>query len=415
MLQRVVVVLLAVLAAAQLAASSNDSAWRADIDYIVSELPRLHKDAFFHVSRTDFEAAAAALRSEIPSLGDGQVVARMTRLVAMIGDAHTTLSGYPFARYPIRMYWFEEGFHVTRATLAHADLLEARLLSIDGLPVEEAASRVAPFLSHENESWRKELTPSALVTADILAAAGVAESPAKARFMFVARDGALLERELGALDASATEQWSDSPDGINVPLALPYRNASHYYWYEYLPAERTLYVKYNVCRDDPGRPFLSFGEELGAVVAEKAVDRIVLDMRHNGGGNSAVLQPLITGVQTLPGINQRERFFVIIGRRTFSSAMLNAMQLDDQTNATFLGEPTGGKPNSYGEVLSVNLPNSQLRLQYSTRFFQMAPGEDPPSFAPDVILEPSADDYFAGRDRVLQWIYRSTRRRSVSR
>jgi hypothetical protein len=41
-------------------------------------------------------------------------------------------------------------------------------------------------------------------------------------------------------------------------------------------------------------------------------------------------------------------------------------------------------------------------VQYSTRFFQLIEGSDPPSFHPDLLVQPSARDYFAGRDPVLE-------------
>ncbi len=61
------------------------------------------------------------------------------------------------------------------------------------------------------------------------------------------------------------------------------------------------------------------------------------------------------------GIDQRGKIFVVIGRRTFSSGLLNAHDLAARTRAILIGEPTGGKPNSYGEVESFTLPRSGLR------------------------------------------------------
>jgi hypothetical protein len=82
--------------------------------------------------------------------------------------------------------------------------------------------------------------------------------------------------------------------------------------------------------------------------------------------------------------------------------MLNAINFRQLgTNPILMGEPTGGKPNSYGEIKSFPLPNSGLNVWYSTKFFQMAPG-DPPSLSPDILIELTGMDYFAGRDPVLE-------------
>jgi C-terminal processing protease CtpA/Prc len=105
---------------------------------------------------------------------------------------------------------------------------------------------------------------------------------------------------------------------------------------------------------------------------------------------------------------------VVINRGTFSSAMLNAIQLDDQTNATLLGEPTGGKPNSYGEILSFPLPHFGLSVVYSTKYFELRPGSDAPSVFPHVAIPLTASDYFAGIDPVLSAFAEAPKRRRAS-
>jgi hypothetical protein len=61
----------------------------------------------------------------------------------------------------------------------------------------------------------------------------------------------------------------------------------------------------------------------------------------------------------------------------------------------------GQKPNSYGEVRALTLPNSGLVVQYSTKFFRLAKGE-PPTYEPDVVVRPSIGDMLAGRDPALE-------------
>src|SRR5262245_35812306 len=63
--------------------------WREDLAFLASELPAKHKNAFFHCSKTDFEAAVAALDGELPTLQDHQVVVRLMQLVAKLGDFHS--------------------------------------------------------------------------------------------------------------------------------------------------------------------------------------------------------------------------------------------------------------------------------------------------------------------------------------
>ena len=59
-------------------------------------------------------------------------------------------------------------------------------------------------------------------------------------------------------------------------------------------------------------------------------------------------------------INQAGKLFVIIGRLTFSAAMDLSVQLERQTRAIFVGEPTGGSVNSIGEMNPIALSYSRM-------------------------------------------------------
>jgi hypothetical protein len=90
-----------------------------------------------------------------------------------------------------------------------------------------------------------------------------------------------------------------------------------------------------------------------------------------------------------------------MGRATFSSGFLAAINLRDDLAAILVGEPSGEKPNSYGEVKTLTLPNTQLEVQYSTKFFKIVKHRDPQALAPDIVMRSLLEDALAGRDPVL--------------
>ncbi|NMA52753.1 MAG: peptidase S41, partial [Peptococcaceae bacterium] len=97
------------------------------------------------------------------------------------------------------------------------------------------------------------------------------------------------------------------------------------------------------------------------------------------------------------------RLYVIIGRGTYSSAVLNAVRLKKETNASFVGEATGGEPNHYGEVKQFTLPNSEKPIRYSTKYFKWL-DEDTNTLEPDMVIEETFAAYRAGVDPVTEWI-----------
>jgi len=127
----------------------------------------------------------------------------------------------------------------------------------------------------------------------------------------------------------------------------------------------------------------------------------IVDLRGNGGGNSALLMPFIQRLASRKNVNRPGGIIVLVGRGTFSSAHLNAVSLRTDLHAVLIGESTGQKPNAYGEVKTFALPHSRIEVRYSTKFWKTEDG-DRPSMEPDVTIVPTSADFFAGRDPVLE-------------
>lgn len=135
------------------------------------------------------------------------------------------------------------------------------------------------------------------------------------------------------------------------------------------------------------------------------VDKFVIDIRDNSGGSDKYIDPIIDWIKNKE-INNKTHLFVIVGRTTFSSAIINAVTLRKETNATFIGEETSGKPNHYGSVKSFTLPNSKIEIQYSTQFNKTSTDNEN-TFMPDKIIEISIKDYLAKEDPVLNYIFKN--------
>jgi C-terminal processing protease CtpA/Prc len=141
-----------------------------------------------------------------------------------------------------------------------------------------------------------------------------------------------------------------------------------------------------------------FARELEAAAAEAA--RVVLDLRWNGGGNNQTYGPLLAALERLA---DHKRLVVLISRVTFSAAMQLVVDLEQRTSAVFVGEPTGGSPNQYGDAQPVELPATGLIARVATVFWTTAGESDPRvTREPDVAVPLTASAYFAGDNPVLR-------------
>lgn len=171
------------------------------------------------------------------------------------------------------------------------------------------------------------------------------------------------------------------------------------YWKSYDARTGTLYFNFNNCQEDDAHPFAAFNDALFALIGQKKPKRLVIDLRDNSGGNSGVLTPFIDSIKS-SYLNTKGKLFVLIGKQTFSSALMNAIDFKRNTNATLLGEATSGTVNHYGEVRGFRLPHTKIVIGYSTHYWENWKGHDGP-LMPDVAISYSVKNYAKGIDEAL--------------
>ncbi|GJQ27559.1 MAG: hypothetical protein HBSAPP02_25910 [Phycisphaerae bacterium] len=384
---------------------SRDTKWQTDVDYLARELPRLHKNAFFKCSRGSFDAAATKLREDVPHLADHQIVVGMLRLIALIGDGHTQAQNFAqiggFRTLPIVAEWLRDGYYVTRSLRRHEAALGAKLVRIGAVPIEEAARRLGATFPAENETQIRRRIPLAMRNPEILHACGLITGLDRAAFTLADASGNETTIEIEPIASEREWRWVFASE--RVPLA---EQRADPYWYQAIVTpshDPALYLAYNTCS--------GFGEF--RALCQKMFEgiptgdgpdakkwRLIIDLRRNGGGNSMVIDAMYPHLLRRPGLRAPGHLLVLIGRGTFSSAMMNAIQLRQRYGAVLIGEPTGGSPNAYGEIRPLTLPYSKLVVTYSTNYFSLVDG-DVQTVAPHVLVEPTIEDVIAGKDPVL--------------
>ena len=91
---------------------------------------------------------------------------------------------------------------------------------------------------------------------------------------------------------------------------------------------------------------------------------------------------------------------VLIGRENVSAGTVVAANLDQQTQARFIGEQTPARADNFlCDCRDIKLPNSGLVVSVPTYTFHTGDPRD--SIPPDVPMALASADFFAGRDPVL--------------
>jgi Peptidase family S41 len=386
--------------------------WRADLRYLVEQLPARHMNLFHTMTREQFEQAVKRLDERIPSLSEQQIFVEMMRIVARVEDAHTSLTkewrdGFVVRKYPLALYLYRDGLFVQAAAPAYARAAGARVSKIGNATVEQAMRVARECVIRDNEMTIKDILPKILTVPEVLFGLGLIEDMENARFV-VEKGGEQITLDLKPVPRGTGGKWVDARDDASAPTPLWLKDPRNNYWFEYLADSKTVYVQYNAVGNKRDESVADFFKRVFAFVDANPVDRFVLDIRRNPGGMNPLNLPIIHGLMRRDKINQPGKLFAIIGRSTNSAAVFLTGDLREHTHAIFVGEPTGGKPNHYGGGEGWHrflLPHSRLTIYYSNAFNQRGlQGDDGPWFAPMIAAELTSEDYRANRDPAMEAI-----------
>jgi hypothetical protein len=411
--------------------AARDQAWREDLKTWTTQLRVVHPKPFARVPEARFDSAAAALDAAVPQLTDAQVAVGIMRLDAMLQDGHTLVApvsrAMGFGRVvPVRIYVFEDGPWISAVGPGYARYAGARVLKIGDVTADEALRRALEITPADNDMTRADRAPFWLTMPTMLEALGICRDGANVAFEVRTVAGA-TERftARAAADTTGNFNWffegeslplpgaRTAHDGARAPLPLHLRDPERAFWYEWLPEPKLLYVQLRrVERADRGVTIADFFARTFAFSDSVNPAAFVLDIRHDHGGDNTLLRPLIHGlIRREGGINTRGRLFTIIGRGTFSAAQNCANWIEEHTNTLFVGEPTGGRPNHYGDNQPVPLPHHPDLLVFVSHWPWQArlPWDDRPWIAPHIAAPLTSADYRENRDPALAAIlaYRS--------
>ncbi|HEX7938159.1 MAG TPA: tetratricopeptide repeat protein, partial [Gemmatimonadaceae bacterium] len=175
------------------------------------------------------------------------------------------------------------------------------------------------------------------------------------------------------------------------------------WWFRITP-EHVLYIRHrSISPFADGETNEQFFHRAFAAGDSAHIERVVLDIRGNGGGNNFMNRYVVKEIIRRPAIDKPDKLLVLIDRGVFSAAQNLVNELSYFTSATFVGEPTGNAPNQFGDARPLELPRSHFVVHVSSLLWQSHQAADNRAwFTPDVYAEMSAQDYRTKRDPVLE-------------
>lgn len=386
-----------------------------DIDALVYTFSEVHPNMFYECGQAEFMEAVNRVKNNLPdSLNRVQLYKEVAPLVAMLGDGHSNL-GFPlndlFTKELLRLPLFVDiDLHnydiTTKACIDSIIPRGSQILSINGVDSRTMLEHMMQYVSGERYFFRlARVNEGFTALFELLYAAD--------SYKVEYRESESKKRKTVTLLPAKYEE---------ISKRLPYQKQQKQKTEDY---SFTIDKKQNVAIMDfrrfnnPGK-MRAFADSMFTCMRHEGIGNLIIDIRKNGGGNSAVGDELFRYISpvpfkqmskafvritpttrrlakikdrhpglyhydnsqdlTLPLTPEEGRFtgnvYLLTSHQTFSSAGSFAWAFKAFGMGTIVGEETGGMNVCFGDILPYRLPVSGLVCSISyKRFWQYGADE----------------------------------------
>jgi hypothetical protein len=388
--------------------------WESDTDHLVAEVRRQH---YIYRSRPVPEAFGKRVREvkhAVPRYSDERMLLELTGLLALLGDGHSyvlpvSVRGEPTRCLPVQTYWFSDGLFVIDAEHGYERWRGRQITRFGRVSAADAMKRVADYTSRDNDMGVSWIGPFLLRFRGMLEVLGLDRGAPTVRLGYRTPAGVEAEEDIDFITVprfrGVPKLGPPHSGGTGEPV-LYLRRVAEPHWFERLD-DGTLYVQFNQVVDGHDESLAVFARRLDGALNERRPRLLVVDVRHNNGGNAELLPPLVGVLKAYEAKAPSARLVVLTGRNTFSAAQIFIAQVDRETNAVFAGEMSSSKPNFVGEENGITLPWSRASGSISNRYHESIPGDRREGIEPDLEMGLSSSDYFGNRDVLLAAVRRT--------
>jgi hypothetical protein len=394
--QRIVVALVCLIAHATLVQA------QADVEKRKEDLTQFRRDFFDKdrsyapAARREAEQQLVELEKKLASIGQLEFELTLSQVAALTDNGHS--GGSPSSRsrrherVDMRLTPFGEEFYVLRVKAENADLLGARLVSIDGMPMS-ALRPIYRSLDSGTPAWRDRTAAYFLESPPQLRALGVGKGEGNVRgaetdkvaaspvYGFITLDGKNVERRFSVSPVGADRVGGNASRWM-FPVLAPLEDKA---WKTLLQSDRAPWA----LQEPTSRLRLRHDVALNAVVidmrqatnseeiklkdyfrsVEKLIEEtkpqhLVLDLRLNGGGDLTQVRDF---AERLPKL-VKGRIFALTSPWTFSAAIstLGYLKQAAPDRVTIVGEAVGDRLVFFAEGKSVTLVHSKESFLHAT-------------------------------------------------
>lgn len=399
---------------------------QTEFEYLVNKILEVHPDPKINIG-DNWDHLVEEIKNQLNKpMSAGEYAITLMTFTSKLKDAHTLV--YPFniktKVIPVKFKWVKDGLSIVESNNPHLETGDL-VIKMGELTIEEIFQRMSKVISSENEYWVKEQGKNFLKMELFLRSLSVLKNDTVT--LTIDRNNEILTLDVDLIN-DEEQEMNDKKESIWYHWEIISNGTIGYF--------EIIESKYTQLFD---RQVFRFFKE----IERNNIDKIMIDLRKNVGGNSMVMDPFLkhmpmetiktyattvkyseeaakqrgyektTGTEYYPHDFEENKLreplyhgkvYILTNSQTFSTANMFATYFHDVIGATIIGEATGNKPSCFGDVITLELPLTKFYLGISYKEFfrpdQSLNSEN--TLMPDVLIEKTRDDLISGKDGQLE-------------
>jgi C-terminal processing protease CtpA/Prc len=316
----------------------------------------------------------------------------------------TTAKVGALKKLPIQIYQFNDGMFIVDAEKGFENWIGFKVEKIGNISIEEALEKTNVLNARDNDMQTLWLGPYFLTMPDVLKGLGIIETENQVTITLSNSKGKSHKLTMEPINWNFTGFPKTPPlKTKSQPLYLSKMN--DIFWYESILENHAIYIQFNSVQNKENQSLNDFTLEIQNQIDQKKAQILILDLRHNSGGNGAIRNHMLRLLVKFEANHPEGKVFVLMGRATYSATQNLLTEISTQTNAILVGELSSSKPSFIGEAGWFQLPYSGLMGIAASQYHKSSEAEDFREWiAPHIPVSLSSKDYFNGNDKAFNVI-----------
>lgn len=373
------------------------------INDILNLIEEKHIDMYFNITKEELNKYVDYVLNNNEIKSEYDLFYNLNLIVKKIFgkfDSHTKVLFNNSDFYlPVRFKYINNRLYIIRTTEETKNLLYGEVTKIEDIDINKIIEEIKNITAYSTDEYITSQIELFLINGYKIKSLPSIDSN-KDKFLFeVKKDNEIIKTSL------------TRDEGYLLPINQPKSN------YSYEITDDKMVIVYNKCKEEYENQMVEFVNEISKKSEKLNINKFIIDIRGNQGGNSNIINPLI---KFLKG----KEIVTLVDEYVFSGGRFAIFDLKN-LDSIFVGTGIGTSLNCFGNAPSVKyndfiipISNQYFYMDntYSYDSFKYADTKDkfkelkkhkelfiPQIFEPDYYLKKSIDDYKNGIDRELDF------------